>query len=74
MRGGGAVAAAGAGRCVRTTRDDYGEHGKRTYRQGQAFMEAMDVAHFGINTGTQPVRLIAVYMGAQGAEDVISVK
>jgi hypothetical protein len=34
-------------------------------------MEAMDVAHFGVNTGTQPVRLIAVYMGAEGAQDVI---
>jgi quercetin dioxygenase-like cupin family protein len=53
---------------------DYGEHGKRTYKQGQAFMEAMDVAHYGVNTGTQPVRLIAVYMGAKGAEDVIPVK
>jgi quercetin dioxygenase-like cupin family protein len=53
---------------------DYGEHGKRTYRQGQSFMEAMDVAHYGMNTGTQPVRLLAVYMGAKGAEDVIPVK
>ena len=53
---------------------DYGEHGKRTYKPGQAFMEAMDVAHYGINTGTQPARLIAVYMGAKGAEDVIPVK
>jgi len=50
---------------------DYGTHGTRTYRQGQAFMEAMDVAHAGINTGTQPVRILAVYMGAQGASDVI---
>ena len=53
---------------------DYGEHGKRTYRQGQSFMEAMDVAHFGVNEGTQPVRLLAVYMGAKRARDVIPVK
>jgi quercetin dioxygenase-like cupin family protein len=53
---------------------DYGEHGKRTYRAGQAFMEAMMVPHFGSNTGAQPVRLIAVYMGADGAEDVIAGK
>src|SRR5258706_11105713 len=26
---------------------DYGEHGKRTYREGQSLMEAMEVAHFG---------------------------
>jgi quercetin dioxygenase-like cupin family protein len=50
---------------------DYGAHGRRTYRAGDAFMEAMDVPHFGVNTGTQPVRLIAVYMGAAGAQDVI---
>jgi hypothetical protein len=37
-------------------------------------MEAMDVAHFGINTGQQTMRLLAVYMGAQGAQDVIPVK
>jgi quercetin dioxygenase-like cupin family protein len=50
---------------------DYGEHGQRTYRPGQAFMEAMTVAHFGINNGLQPVRLLAVYMGAEGAQNVI---
>src|SRR6202040_445680 len=31
---------------------DYGDHGKRTYREGQALMEAMDAAHFGVNTGS----------------------
>ncbi len=53
---------------------DYGTHGTRTYQQGQSFMEAMDVAHFGINKGAQPVRILAVYMGAAGAKDVIPVK
>ncbi len=53
---------------------DYGDHGTRTYKQGQSFMEAMDVAHFGINKGAAPVRIMAVYMGAAGAEDVIPVK
>jgi quercetin dioxygenase-like cupin family protein len=53
---------------------DYGVDGRRTYRQGQAFMEAMGVSHFGTNTGTQPVRLLAVYMGADGAKDVIADK
>jgi quercetin dioxygenase-like cupin family protein len=50
---------------------DYGEHGKRRYLPGQAFMEAMATAHFGSNTGSQPTRLVAVYMGAAGAEDVV---
>lgn len=53
---------------------DYGEHGKRTYHQGDAFMEAMDVAHYGVDTGAKPVRILAVYIGAEGAADVIPVK
>ncbi len=53
---------------------DYGDKGRRTYRKGDALMEAMDVAHFGENTGTQPMRLIAVYMGANDAKDVVPVK
>ena len=53
---------------------DYGPHGTRTYAQGQSFMEAMAIAHFGVNNGSQPVRLLAVYMGAKRAKDVIPVK
>lgn len=34
-------------------------------------MEAMDVPHFGVDTGAQPVRILTVYMGADGAADVI---
>ena len=52
---------------------DYGKHGKRTYRKGQTFMEAMNTSHVGINTGSEPVRLLAVYMGAKHAKDVIPV-
>lgn len=50
---------------------DYGEKGKRTFRQGESFLEAMDVAHAGMNTGSVPVKILAVYMGAEGAKDVI---
>jgi quercetin dioxygenase-like cupin family protein len=54
---------------------DYGDRGKRTYRAGDAIMEAMDVAHFGADAGTQTVRILTVYMGAEGAPaDVIPVK
>jgi quercetin dioxygenase-like cupin family protein len=53
---------------------DYGAHGRRTYRAGEAFMEAMAVTHFGVNTGREPVRLLAVYMGAKGSDDVIPEK
>jgi quercetin dioxygenase-like cupin family protein len=50
---------------------DYGDKGKRVYRAGEAFMEAMDVEHFGANTGSEPVRILAVYIGADGARNVI---
>lgn len=50
---------------------DYAGRGKRTYRQGESFLEAMDVDHAGTNTGTVPVKILAVYMGADGAKDVI---
>jgi len=52
---------------------DYGTHGKRTYRKGDALVEAMGVAHSSINNGTETMRLIGVYMGAQGTKDVIPV-
>lgn len=53
---------------------DYGAHGKRVYKKGDAFMEAMAVPHAGTNTGTAPVRILAVYMGAAGAKDTIPVQ
>jgi quercetin dioxygenase-like cupin family protein len=53
---------------------DYGAHGKRTYTQGQSLMEAMAVPHFGVNSGDKTMRLIGVYMGADGADDVTPVK
>lgn len=50
---------------------DYGDRGTRTYKQGESFLEAMDVAHAGKNTGSVPVKILAVYMGADGSQDVI---
>lgn len=50
---------------------DYGTFGKKTYKQGQTFLEAMRVDHVGVNTGSTIVRILAVYMGAEGAKDVI---
>jgi hypothetical protein len=38
-------------------------------------MEAMNAAHFGADAGAQPVRILTVYMGADGAPpDVIPVQ
>jgi quercetin dioxygenase-like cupin family protein len=54
---------------------DYGDRGKRTYRKGDAFMETMDVPHFGADAGNAPVRILTVFMGAEGAPaDVIPTK
>jgi hypothetical protein len=37
-------------------------------------MEAMDMPHYGLDTGAQPIRILAVYLGAEGAADVIPVE
>jgi quercetin dioxygenase-like cupin family protein len=49
---------------------DYGTQGKRVFRKGDAFMEAMDVPHRGMNLGTATVRILAVYLGAEGTQNV----
>lgn len=45
---------------------DYGPNGKRTYKTGDSFMEAIDAAHNGRNTGGGLMRVLVVYMGAEG--------
>lgn len=49
---------------------DYGASGKRTYRRGEALMEAMGVSHRGMNLGNGTVSILVVYMGAQGTANV----
>ena len=49
---------------------DYGPKGVRTYRKGDAFLEAMAVRHDGVNKGPVPVRILAVFMGAAGLKNV----
>jgi quercetin dioxygenase-like cupin family protein len=50
---------------------DYGASGKRVYRKGDAFMEAMDVPHRGMNLGTTTVSILSVHMGAEGTANVV---
>jgi len=45
---------------------DYGAKGKRTYRKGEALAEAMNEAHNGRNTGRRPLKILVVYIGADG--------
>jgi quercetin dioxygenase-like cupin family protein len=47
---------------------DYGTRGERTYRAGEAFMEAMNERHNGRNSGQAPVKILAVVIGEQGME------
>lgn len=49
---------------------DYGDAGKRVYRPGEAFVEAMNVTHRGMNLGTTKVSILSVYMGAEGTKNV----
>lgn len=50
---------------------DYGPKGVRTYKKGDAFLEAMDVRHDGVNKGPTPARVLAVFMGAEGRKNVV---
>lgn len=50
---------------------DYGEKGVKTFRQGDALVEAMNVPHRGMNLGTGIVKLLAVYVGAEGSANVV---
>lgn len=50
---------------------DYGEKGSKTFRAGDALVEAMQVAHRGSNPGPAVVKLLAVYVGAEGTENVV---
>ena len=49
---------------------DYGARGRRVFHKGDGFIEAMEVTHKGINTGSVPVRILAVSMGADGTANV----
>jgi len=48
---------------------DYGTKGTRVYKKGDALMEAIDWEHNGRNSGLGPVRILAVFMGAEGVPD-----
>lgn len=45
---------------------DYGEKGVKVVKQGESILEAMDWAHNGMNKTDKPLRILAVYMGADG--------
>lgn len=51
---------------------DYGSKGVKVYKPGDAVLEAIDWPHNGTNKGTVPVRLLAVYIGAEGKANAAS--
>jgi len=51
---------------------DYGEKGKKTYRAGDSVLEAQNWPHNGVNTGTVPMKLLAVYMGGGDKRNTIA--
>jgi quercetin dioxygenase-like cupin family protein len=50
---------------------EYEGSGRRTYKHGDAFMEAMDRWHTGVNDGAEPCRILVVFMGAAGSRPVV---
>lgn len=45
---------------------DYGAKGKKVFRKGDSIAEAISIPHNGRNTGTDVMRLFAVFIGADG--------
>ena len=39
---------------------------EKVYRAGDAFMEAVNTVHNGRNSGTEPARVLVVFMGVEG--------
>ncbi|MBN8993987.1 MAG: cupin domain-containing protein [Rhizobiales bacterium] len=53
---------------------DYGSKGVKTYKVGDSLLEAMNWPHNGMNKGAVPVKLLAVYMGAEGIANATPAK
>ncbi len=52
---------------------DYGAEGRRVYKKGDAFLEAIVTPHNGRSTGDVPARLVAVFAGAEGVRNTEAV-
>ena len=50
---------------------DYGVDGKRRYVSGDAFIEAYKSPHNGRVLGTDQVRILAVFIGAEGVQNTV---
>jgi len=50
---------------------DYGPEGVHHYREGDVILEAIGTAHNGRNMGCGTTRMLAVFLGAQGAANTV---
>ncbi len=49
----------------------YEKETPRSVTKGEAFIEALNTWHYGENTGNVPLRLLVVYIGAEGLPNMI---
>lgn len=45
--------------------------GEKVYTAGQSFIEVMNTWHNGMNRGTKPVKILAVFVGEHGEPNVV---
>ena len=50
---------------------DYGDAGTKTYRAGDAFLEAVGTWHNGRNSGKQTLHILAVFIGVEGVPNTV---
>ncbi len=49
---------------------DYGSKGKKTFKSGTSFVEAIEWCHFGKASGQLPVKIIGVYLGQEKPDQI----
>ena len=49
---------------------DYGSKGKKSYKPGTSFVEAIDWFHFGKAAGKTPVKILGVYLGQEKPDQI----
>ena len=49
---------------------DYGSKGKRVFKAGTSYIEAINWCHSGKSLGGKPVRLIGVYLGQENPDQI----
>lgn len=53
---------------------DYGSKGKRIFKPGSSYIEAIDWCHFGKSLNNQPVRILGIYLGQENPDQIAAVE